>query len=166
MSRHPTAAVDLERIHTAAHELIRPFAILALGEPVFARGFGNPVGLRFGRQSARPAQAPVAVLNCEYCKQPLHKKDLKFCGRQCYLRHSVEIRQPIKLAQARLVEMRAQGLDPGHGGEPRRHAEMAQTNNRLALNLTAYEWRTRRAVQGRMRRRGTVQEVEDENKTK
>jgi hypothetical protein len=106
---------------------------------------------RFGSPAKEVGPVRIAATNCGHCKQPLHKKGLKFCGRQCYLRHSVEIRQPIKLAQARLTEMRSQGLDPGHGGEAakNRGEAMARTNRRRALNLTPGEWRLRRAAQQR-----------------
>jgi CRISPR-associated endonuclease Cas1 len=122
---------------------------------------------RFGGNALKATPTLIAATECGYCKQPLRKKGLKFCGRQCFLRHSVEIRQPIKLAQARWTEMRELGLNPGHGGEAakKRGKAMAQTNNRLALNLTADEWRSRRAAQARMRRGGTVREVEDESNT-
>ncbi len=78
------------------------------------------------------AEVPALGATCEYCKQPLPKKGLKFCNRHCYLRHSVEIRQPIKKAQARLAELRAQGLSPGHGGEAakKRGAKIAESNRR------------------------------------
>jgi hypothetical protein len=71
---------------------------------------------------------------CGYCKEPLPRKGLKFCGRSCYLRYSVEVAKPIEKAQARLAEMRAAGLSPGHGGEAarRRNAALA-TNNRLRI---------------------------------
>jgi|GEM_PF-937444 len=88
---------------------------------------------------------------CEYCEQPVPKAGLKFCGRVCYLRHSVEVRQPVKLAQKRLAEMRAEGLSPGHGGEAAkiRGAALAKTNTRFSLHLTPEEMRARRAAQQR-----------------
>jgi CRISPR-associated protein Cas1 len=68
---------------------------------------------------------------CGYCKQPLPRKGLKFCGRHCYLRYSVEVAKPIEKAQARLAEMRAAGLSPGHGGEAaRKRGEKTSLNNR------------------------------------
>ena len=74
--------------------------------------------------------------NCEYCKQPLPRRGLKFCNRHCYLRHSVEVRQPIKLAHAKLAVMRQNGLSPGHGGEAakKRGAKIAESNRRRALS--------------------------------
>jgi hypothetical protein len=85
----------------------------------------------------------------EYCHQSVPKKGLKLCGRHCYLRHSIEVRQPIRLAQQRLAELRTQGLDPGHGAEAakNRGAAMALTNRRAALRLSAEERRARRAAQ-------------------
>jgi hypothetical protein len=67
-----------------------------------------------------------------YCKEPLPRKGLKFCGRRCYLRYSVEVSRPIQKAQARLAEMRASGLSPGHGGEAaqKRGAALAENNRR------------------------------------
>jgi CRISPR-associated endonuclease Cas1 len=89
--------------------------------------------------------------NCGYCKEPLPRKGLKFCGRQCYLRYSVEIARPIEKAQAKLTEMRAEGLSPGHGGEAakKRGAKLAESNRRRALNLTPEERRKRKAEQMR-----------------
>jgi CRISPR-associated endonuclease Cas1 len=74
------------------------------------------------------------IANCEFCHQPLPKRGLKFCNRRCYLRHSIEVRQPIKLAQTRLAELRAKGLSPGHGGEAakKRGAKIALSNRRRA----------------------------------
>jgi CRISPR-associated endonuclease Cas1 len=89
--------------------------------------------------------------HCGYCKVPLRRKGLKFCGRPCYLRYSVEIAKPIEKAKARLAEMRAEGLSPGHGGEAakKRGAKLAESNRRRALNLTPEERRKRRAEQMR-----------------
>lgn len=69
---------------------------------------------------------------CGYCKEPLRRKGLKFCGRHCYLRYSVEVAKPIEKAQARLTAMRAAGLNPGHGGEAakKRGAAVAENNRR------------------------------------
>jgi CRISPR-associated endonuclease Cas1 len=87
----------------------------------------------------RAAPKPIAQrretwrqTTCAYCKEPLPRKGLKFCGRPCYLRYSVEIAKPIEKAQAKLVEMRAMGLSPGHGGEAakKRGARLAENNRR------------------------------------
>jgi CRISPR-associated endonuclease Cas1 len=69
---------------------------------------------------------------CGYCEEPLPRKGLKFCGRHCYLRYSVEVAKPIEKAQVRLAEMRAAGLDPSHGGEAakKRGAVLAENNRR------------------------------------
>jgi hypothetical protein len=69
---------------------------------------------------------------CGYCKDPLPRKGLKYCGRDCYLRYTVEIAKPIEKAQARLAQMRAAGLSPGHGGEAakKRGAAIAENNRR------------------------------------
>ena len=63
--------------------------------------------------------------------------------------------KPIKLAQARLVEMRAQGLDPGHGGEAakQRGAKLAASNRLRHLNLAPEDYKKRRAVQARERQK-------------
>lgn len=91
---------------------------------------------------------------CGYCGQPLRKVGLKFCGRQCYLRHSVEVRQPINRAREKLAEMRAEGLSPGHGGQAalKRGAKIAKSNRNRALTLTIEEYRARRSAQARARR--------------
>lgn len=106
----------------------------------------------------RTAQKPIAQrrevwtqTTCTYCKEPLPRKGLKFCGRPCYLRYSVEIAKPINKAHVRLAEMRAAGLSPGHGGEAakKRGAKLAESNRRRSLGLTPDEMRNRRAMQQR-----------------
>jgi CRISPR-associated protein Cas1 len=91
------------------------------------------------RRLVREAPKPIAERRekwdraaCGHCKQPLPRKGLKFCGRQCYLRYSVEVAKPIEKAQARLAELRAEGLSPGHGGEAakKRGAALAENNRR------------------------------------
>jgi CRISPR-associated endonuclease Cas1 len=92
-----------------------------------------------GRRLVREAPKPVATRRenwersaCGYCKEPLPRKGLKFCGRPCYLSYSIEVAKPIEKARTRLVEMRAAGLNPGHGGEAakRRGAAVAENNRR------------------------------------
>ncbi|HEY1681779.1 MAG TPA: CRISPR-associated endonuclease Cas1 [Candidatus Tumulicola sp.] len=70
--------------------------------------------------------------SCGYCKGPLPRKGLKYCGRDCYVRYSVEIAKPIEKAQKRLAEMRASGLNPGHGGAAarKRGAALAENNRK------------------------------------
>jgi hypothetical protein len=90
------------------------------------------------RRLVREAPKPIAARRetwersaCGYCKEPLPRKGLKFCGRQCYLRYSVEVAKPIEKAQARLAEMRDAGLNPGHGGEAaRKRGAAIAANNR------------------------------------
>ena len=98
------------------------------------------------RRLVREAPKPIAARRetwdrsaCGYCKEPLPHKGLKFCGRHCYLRYSVEVAKPIEKAQARLQEMRAAGLNPGHGGEAARirGAKIADSNRRRRLQLPA-----------------------------
>jgi hypothetical protein len=57
-------------------------------------------------------------------------------------------------AQAKLAEMRARGLSPGHGGEAakRRGATIAESNRRRALGLSPEETRARKVAQARERR--------------
>jgi CRISPR-associated endonuclease Cas1 len=94
------------------------------------------------RRLVREAPKPIATRReswerqvCGYCKEPLPRKGLKFCGRHCYLRYSVEVAKPIEKAQARLAQMRAEGLSPGHGGEAakRRGAKVGQSNRRRVV---------------------------------
>jgi hypothetical protein len=91
------------------------------------------------RRLVRDAPKPIAVRRetwersgCGYCKEPLPRKGLKFCGRHCYLRYSVEVARPIEKAQAKLEGMRAAGLSPGHGGEAARMRglKISQSNRR------------------------------------
>ena len=107
---------------------------------------------RFEGRPLRSVSGPVVeATTCGYCKQPLYKKRLKFCSRRCYLRYSVEVRQPIKAANAKLAVLRKQGISPGHGGDAalKRGAKLALSNRRRALNLTPDEWRSRKAAQQR-----------------
>ncbi len=107
--------------------------------------------VRVERSPIASAPSNVQRTLCEYCKPPLPRKGLTFCGRDCYLRHSVEVRRPIVKAHERLAEMREAGLSPGHGGEAakKRGAKIAESNRRRALGLTAVEMRARRAEQMR-----------------
>lgn len=90
---------------------------------------------RLVREAPRPITARRETWErsgCEYCKEPLPRKGLKFCGRHCYLRYSVEVAKPIEKARAKLAVMRAAGLNPGHGSEAakRRGAALAENNRR------------------------------------
>jgi CRISPR-associated protein Cas1 len=96
-------------------------------------------GITVPRRLVREAPKPIAARRetwnrsaCGYCKEPLPRKGLKYCGRHCYLRYSVEVAKPIEKAHARLSEMRSAGLDPGHGGEAarKRGAALAENNRR------------------------------------
>jgi CRISPR-associated endonuclease Cas1 len=91
------------------------------------------------RRLVREAPKPIAARRetwersaCGYCKEPLPRKGLKYCGRHCYLNYSIEVAKPIEKAQVRLAEMRAAGLSPGHGGEAakKRGAVVAENNRR------------------------------------
>jgi hypothetical protein len=91
------------------------------------------------RKLVREAPKPLAArrqswlhTTCGFCQGPLPRKGLKYCGRACYLRYSVEIARPIEKAHARLADMRSQGLDPGHGGDAakKRGAALAENNRR------------------------------------
>lgn len=106
------------------------------------------------RKLVREAPKPIAARRktwerseCGYCKEPLPRKGLKFCGRPCYLKYSVEIARPIEKAQARLAEMRASGLSPGHGGEAarKRGAVLADNNRRRITGRGANRKVTSRA---------------------
>lgn len=115
----------------------------------------NAAGIQATATTYRGDRTPPARPGyCDYCNQPTPKRRLKFCNRQCYLRHSVEIRQPLKLAQAKLTELRAQGLSPGHGGAAAklRGAKIAQSNRRRAMNLSPTERKALKALQARVRR--------------
>lgn len=88
---------------------------------------------------------------CRYCKEPLTRKGLQFCGRACYLSYSGEVAQPINKARAKLAEMRAAGLSPGHGGEAarKRGGKIAESNKQRSLGLSPAEMRARKAEQMR-----------------
>jgi CRISPR-associated endonuclease Cas1 len=116
------------------------------------------VPLRLFRAAPKPIaqrREAWAQSTCAYCKELLPRKGLKFCGRQCYLRYSVEIAKPIEKAHVRLAEMRAAGLSPGHGGEAakKRGAKIAESNRRRGLGMTPDEMRSRKAARMRYRRK-------------
>jgi CRISPR-associated endonuclease Cas1 len=113
------------------------------------------------RRLVREAPKPIAARRknwersaCGYCKEPLPRKGLKYCGRQCYLSYSVQIAKPIEKAQQKLVELRTAGLNPGHGGEAakKRGAKLADSNRKRSLGLTPRERLARRAAQQRVYR--------------
>ena len=112
--------------------------------------YANPTVGGYRRGRTPPTDPGI----CEYCKQPTPKKRLKFCNRTCYLRHSVEVRQPIKLAQAKLAALRQSGVSPGHGGAAAvaRGLKIAESNRRRAMNLSPTERRALRTQQTRVRR--------------
>ena len=115
-----------------------------------------PYRLVTERTAARRTGTKVGVgAPCGYCSQSVPRQGLKFCGRSCYLRHSLEVRQPIKAAQAKLAEMRVQGLSPGHGGEAakKRGRKVAENNRRRSMNLSTDEHRARKAEKMRAYRR-------------
>jgi CRISPR-associated endonuclease Cas1 len=116
--------------------LRQPLADVASGYVSKLRGVDVRYVLqRPSRFFAPTAKKQTTFTNCEYCKKQLPKKGLKFCGRECYLRHSVEVRQPIKLARAKLEAMRQEtGVYPGHGGEAakKRGANISLSNKRRA----------------------------------
>lgn len=60
----------------------------------------------------------------------------------------------IEKAQARLAELRHQGISPGHGGEAavKRGKKIAEANRRRSLGLSPEEYRARRAAKARERR--------------
>jgi CRISPR-associated protein Cas1 len=98
---------------------------------------GIEIPYRLSIRARRPVTAPTTVSEfgvCAYCGTALRRRGRKFCSRQCTLQRDVVERQPIRLAQARLAELKAAGRDPGHGGEAarRRGAKVAESNRRRA----------------------------------
>ena len=93
--------------------------------------------LRLIREAAKPIAARRETwerTTCGYCKEMLPRKGLKFCGRRCYLRYGVEAAKPIEKAQVRIAEMRAKGLNPGHGGNAaRKRGGVLAENNRQRI---------------------------------
>lgn len=114
-----------------------------------------PYRLTDDRTAERRPAARIGVGGkCGYCGQPLKKTGLKYCSRDCYLRYSVEVAKPIEKAQAKLAELRTQGISPGHGGEAarKRGAAIAESNRRRSLGLTPDEYRERKVAKARERR--------------
>ena len=107
------------------------------------------------RTSIEASRTRPNATHCGYCGEALHRKGLKFCGRPCYLKYSVEVAKPIEKALRKLADMRADGLNPGHGGEAakKRSAKCAENNRKNAMNLTLEERRARKAAQQRARRK-------------
>jgi CRISPR/Cas system-associated endonuclease Cas1 len=93
------------------------------------------------RRLVREAPKPIAARretweqsDCGYCKEPLPRKGLKFCGRHCYLRYSIEVAKPIEKAHQKLEQMRAMGISPGHGGDAaRKRGQALAENNRRGI---------------------------------
>ena len=135
MPRFAKATLEL------ANEYVVQLRQIPLARKLVREGPKTAVAIRGARERS----------HCGYCKEPLKRKRLKFCGRQCYLRYSIETAKPIEKAQLKLAEMRAEGLSPGHGGEAakKRGAKLAESNRKRALNLTPDERRKRRAEQMR-----------------
>ena len=166
---HPHNFIELSdgvvRIDPDAARLYAEHLMPRLRQPALsiAADFANqlrkvdiPYRLITERTAARKAGTKVGVgTPCGYCSQPVLKIGRKFCGRTCYLRHSVEVRQPIKAAHAKLRALRKQGLSPGHGGEAakKRGAKIAESNKRRRMDLTKSEYNERRAAQAREYRR-------------
>lgn len=122
----PLASVLMPRFAKAALEIANDYA-KQLRRIIVQR--------RLVREAPKPIESRRARWEhntCGYCKEPLPRKGLKFCGRQCYLRYSVEVAKPIEKARARLAEMRVAGLSPGHGGVAgkKRGATLAENNRR------------------------------------
>ena len=92
---------------------------------------------------------------CGYCKEAVPKAGLKFCGRVCYLRHSVEVRQPVKLAQEKIAQLRQLGQNPGWDAEARekREAGKVQTMRKRQPRMSPEDSRKHRAEQARRYRR-------------
>lgn len=111
--------------------------------------------VRSERATIDDARSIESLSSCRYCQQVLPRKGLQFCGRDCYLKYSVEIARPIDKAQAKLAEMRAAGLTPGHGGKAamKRGEKIAESNRRRSLALSPTERLARKAAQMREYRR-------------
>lgn len=107
--------------------------------------------VRVERGTIDEARRVESLSNCRYCQQRLPRRGLQFCGRDCYLKYSVEVARPIDKAQAKLAEMRSAGLSPGHGGEAgkKRGAKTAESNRRRSMQLSPSELRARKAEQMR-----------------
>jgi CRISPR-associated endonuclease Cas1 len=90
---------------------------------------------------------------CDFCGGPMRGQGRRFCGRPCFLRWSVETNRPIEKAQAKLARLRAEGLDPSHGGVA---AEKRSAANRAALAET-WAWRRSDAGQAEARQTRTSQ---------
>lgn len=168
MALIPTTSIELRdgvvRLDPVAAKSYGQLLMPQLRKPtqLIAGDFANqlrkvdiPYRLVTERTAARKAGTRFGVGHaCEYCGETVPNIGLTFCDRQCYLRHSVQVRQPIKLAHAKLAEMRAAGLSPGHGGgaAKKRGSKIAESNRRRALGLTHEELRARRAAKARERR--------------
>lgn len=107
--------------------------------------------VRSERGTISEARHVKSFSNCRYCQQQLPRKGLQFCGRPCYLKYSVEVARPIDKAQAKLAELRAAGLSPGHGGAAakKRGVQIAASNRRRSMQLSPAELRARKAEQMR-----------------
>lgn len=120
------ASALMPRLHKAALEIANDYA-KQLRRIIVPRRL-----VREAPKAIAARRASWERAACGYCKEPLPRKGLKFCGRHCYLRYSVEVAKPIEKAQVRLAEMRAAGLNPGHGGDAalKRGLALGENNRR------------------------------------
>lgn len=119
--RDGMARLDPDLTQRLATVLMPRFAKAAIE---MANDRANQLGqITVARKLVREGPKPIAArrksrerLARGYCKEPLARKGLTYCRRNCYLRYSIEFAKPIEKTQQRLAELRSRGLSPGHGG--------------------------------------------------
>lgn len=91
----------------------------------------------------RDRRVQAAFGSCAFCGTPLTRAGRKYCSRQCTLQRLYETQPPWKKAQAALLARRAEGQDPGHGGEAakKRGDKIAASNRNRAKYVTTEEKR-------------------------
>jgi CRISPR-associated protein Cas1 len=146
----PDAARDYAQ--TIMPKLRKPSLSIAAEFAMLLRRISVPYRLVDHRVAAKKESRVGAICKpCEHCGKTVPRVELKFCGRQCYLRHSVEIRQPIKGARVKLAELRQEGLNPGWDASARKKREAGKSAmlRRRQPGMDPEQLRQRKAQQSR-----------------
>ncbi len=150
----PDAARDYA--HTVMPKLRAPALSMAREFATQLRRISLPYALVDHRVAAKtPSRIGAVSKPCAYCGQKVPRVELKFCGRQCYLRHSVEVRRPLMKAQAKLAALREAGHSPGWDDEARKKRRAGKTAmlRKRIPGMTVEETRARKAEQQRTYRK-------------
>lgn len=122
----------------------RPASVAVAAFGARLRRLGLPYRLEVRTGTDRRDRRAVSDFGaCAHCGTRLTRTGRQYCSRQCTLAKLTETDPPWKRGQAVLAQRRAQGQDPGHGGEAarKRGEKIAQSNRKRAKYTTADEKR-------------------------